>query len=1277
MKIKLLLCLTLIYLGALNLVNAQVPTISSFSPVSGEIGTSVTISGVNFDIVPENNTVYFGGVKAEIISASTSELVVKVPSGAGSTPISVLTGGLIAYSSKAFSVTFNSDGLISNSSSTFVTSHSIETTSAWIVASGDLDGDNKIDLVVGNFDDNDYSVYKNTTPNIGNITFADSVNFSTSGGANEIELADFDGDGKLDIAVVSENESSGTYYLQVDRNTSTGLGAFSFITEQLTTLDSRAWSLSFGDFNNDGKVDLVVEDADNNEISIFKNTSTVGAISFANHTDFSVGNSPSAVTVADINNDGLPEILTVNETDKSISVLKNTSSDNSISFAPKIDLALNTTSVPQWMVATDLDGDGLPDLAIQTPTSVIIVRNQSTTEITLATPSSIDTSVYYGMITANDFNGDGKSDLLLNTSFTTIGILPNNTTLEGSITFSDVVSYSLLPNSHSPMSAISTDLDGDGEPDLVVISSFALGFKYMIDIIRNKQSGADITSFSFPQATSPAIINSESKTIKINVNEFANISNLTATFTMSHLAQATISTVTQTSEATSNDFTNPVVYSILAEDGTTTNDWTVTVTQDCAKDRITQVKEACGSYDFDGDVLMNSGRYVKSYINTVGCDSIVTLELTIHPTTYHENIYTTGSYSIDGETLITSGQYSYGPFTSSLGCDSTYVLNLTIEPDTYDSQTYLQFQPAGATFKGLKGANYIGDIDGDNDLDIILLGATSYLKSKSTRVYLNEGDGSFVEKENHGFTDVFSVTNTSKLIDIDKDNDLDFLLYGFSDRAPDIPIAELYINDGTGNFTKKLDANIPLSHNGAIDIADVDNDKDLDLFVIGKGQELESNLWLNDGNEVFSPAALEVEVPVLLQGSVNFGDVDGDGDQDVFITGQDDNASRYVTELYLNDGSGNYQRPINQSFLGIYYSTVKMVDLDNDGDLDIFASGDARDNEQNTDAIIYFNDGSGNFTKDVSSNIPEIIAGQAVFTDLDRDGDADLLLSGIIDNDEMHLDEYMTGIYLNNGLGHFKEIDVCSVSDYGFSSLSVGDFDGDDRTDFLINGYKTSSGIASSEIYFNKEILSDINVTACENYEFNDENLTVTGTYQRSYTDEYGCSYPVNLHLTILQQPDVTVTQTGATLFATEDELYTYQWLDCDNDYEPIEGGTQRQFTPGKTGNFAVEVSNGSCTVVRSNCFYFDITTGLEVNEISNIEVYPTLTKDWVTIDSPQEMGNVSLMVMSLSGQVILSQQLRVGKRHKVQLKGANGVYLLQLTNKNQLLIRQKILKAN
>ncbi|HOE04879.1 MAG TPA: choice-of-anchor J domain-containing protein, partial [Bacteroidales bacterium] len=90
----------------------------------------------------------------------------------------------------------------------------------------------------------------------------------------------------------------------------------------------------------------------------------------------------------------------------------------------------------------------------------------------------------------------------------------------------------------------------------------------------------DILTFGFDEQTAPATIDAVNHSIAVNINWWSNISSLIADFTLSYGATATIEGVAQTSGVTVNDFLHTVIYNVMAEDGTTNQNWEVNVTQD-------------------------------------------------------------------------------------------------------------------------------------------------------------------------------------------------------------------------------------------------------------------------------------------------------------------------------------------------------------------------------------------------------------------------------------------------------------------------------------------------------------------------------------------------------------------------------------------------------------------------------------------------------------------------------------------------------------------------
>ncbi len=137
---------------------------------------------------------------------------------------------------------------------------------------------------------------------------------------------------------------------------------------------------------------------------------------------------------------------------------------------------------------------------------------------------------------------------------------------------------------------------------------------------------------------------------------------------------------------------------------------------------------------------------------------------------------------------------------------------------------------------------------------------------------------------------------------------------------------------------------------------DVDNDGHMDLLF--NGLLTETQLYINDGTGQLTE---DTEIPFtdVIWGSIAYADVDGDDDQDIFISGQAGGASR-VSELYINDGMGGFSKSAENTFKGVAGSSVFFGDIDQDGDQDLLVSG--KDTLNNYSNLVYENDGNGVFS---------------------------------------------------------------------------------------------------------------------------------------------------------------------------------------------------------------------------------------------------------------------------------------------------------------------------
>jgi hypothetical protein len=450
-----------------------VPVVTNVAPLAAPVGATVVISGMNFRGTPSANIVYFGAVRALVVAATSTQLTVTVPAGATYQPVSVTVNGLTGTSPNAFTVT-RAHVLPPIDTNSFSLAGSFAV-GAWPrgVKVMDLDGDGKPDLLTPNSNSNSVSLLPNQST-IGLLQFGAHIDLPAGSDPTAIATGDLDGDGRPDIAAINFNAGNySTVSVYVNKSTP---GNFSFSPKTDISTGQGSTDVAIADLNGDGKPDLIVLSGNSGTLTVFTNTTVVaGQPTFGPPQNYTAFNHSTTVAVVDIDQDGRPDLVTA-DFNNTVTIFRNMSSGGVLSLLPQTPMTLNGN--PEYIVAGDLDGDGLPDALVSNLTSVTLYQNVSGTgNLQLWTiGGEVVPATSMGLA---DFNGDGRVDLCAgHATDGNISVLQNTSTGIGSFAFAQPVSFA--SGSYQNF-ANAGDLDGDGKADVVVANPYGNS----VSVLRN------------------------------------------------------------------------------------------------------------------------------------------------------------------------------------------------------------------------------------------------------------------------------------------------------------------------------------------------------------------------------------------------------------------------------------------------------------------------------------------------------------------------------------------------------------------------------------------------------------------------------------------------------------------------------------------------------------------------------------------------------------------------------------------------------------------------
>ncbi|MBN2413901.1 VCBS repeat-containing protein [candidate division KSB1 bacterium] len=286
------------------------------------------------------------------------------------------------------------------------------------------------------------------------------------------------------------------------------------------------------------------------------------------------------------------------------------------------------------------------------------------------------------------------------------------------------------------------------------------------------------------------------------------------------------------------------------------------------------------------------------------------------------------------------------------------------------------------------------DSDGDPDAFFANQPVGADINAGRNRLYRNDGAGYYTDiTELAGLPEEYNYTRGAVACDINNDGYPD--IYAVNWAAAN----EMYINDGSGRLKREDRGANGAPGNNAIETgvtaADFDRDGDVDIYVCR--HDAGNLLYVNDGTGYFNEDAQSRGVDIGGRSNgATFADIDNDGDLDLFVVNECLSGSTVLPllNILINNGDGTFQNKSDLYGINVSGYSVLFGDVDNDADPDMAL---VRNNFIVSDEkpALYLNDGSGGFElipgSGIEGNAQDARGGG--FADIDNDGDMDLYIA--------------------------------------------------------------------------------------------------------------------------------------------------------------------------------------------------------------------------------------------------------------------------------------------
>jgi hypothetical protein len=1017
------------------------------------------------------------------------------------------------------------------------------------IAVGDFNGDGRPDLAVGGNGSNLVSVL--VGDGTGNFVLGPSFQFPVNTFPISLAVADFNGDGKADLAIVLGGSN------QVAALLGDGTGHFAEAPGSPFVTDKNPNFVAIGDFNTDGFSDIAVANFGGDNVTVLLGNGS-GEFSYAPNSPFPVGRSPNEIAIADFNGDGVVDLATANANGTSVTILL---SDDHGGFSQPAGSPFATAISAESIASGDFNGDGNADLVVAggfDPAGQLVVYlgdGHGGFSLSPGVPFGVGADPW--SIAVGDFNRDGKSDLAVanagnsetgNTVSLLLAVGP-----PASITATAGTPQSTTVGTPFTVALQATVLDANNAPVPNTSVTFTAPSSDPTGSFVGTGATATVLTDASGVATAPAFTASNiAGTYTVNAST-GGVTN-TAGFTLTNLPgpPAAIAATSGSGQraVVNGAFPNPLVATVADSFGnplsnvsvtfaaptpgasavfstTGTNSAIVSTNTSGVATSPTLSANAVsgGPYNVAASVAGIDTPATFALTNTAASSSVaitaspnpsnlsqaVTLTATVTPSDATGKVTFELGTMLVGTAPVNAGQGSIttkllpsvaAPLRAIYGGDNRHaastsaVVNVTVHALPGSS-----FSPAVSLEVG-SGPSSIAS--GDFNLDGIPDLATANGAGNVT-VLLGNGSGGFTEAPGSPFA-VGVFLSAIAVGDFNGD--------GF----PDLAVAEVgqrvvsvLIGDGTGSFVLGSVLHFVYVTPISLAVADFNNDGKADLAVVlsEDGPINEVDVLLGDGQGSFTEVGRRFATgkgPHF----VVIGDFNADAFPDIAVA---NDSSNDVTVL-LGDGSGNFSPAPGSPFpVGEFPSAIAVADFNGDGIVDL-----ATINSSSADVTILLSDGHGGFSQAPGSPFPTGISGQSIAAgDFNGDGNVDFATAAGTDP------VGQLRIFLGDGHGGFNQAPGPSFA-VGAEPLSivVGDFNRDGKTDLAVANAGNSNATSNTV-----SLLLAVGPPS-----------SITATAGTSQSATVGTAYAVALQAAVLDAnnnpvPNASVTFTAPTAGAS------------------------------------------------------------------------------------------------------------------------------------------------